>query len=565
VTPAGTPAERRAELEKRYPRWRSRAIHEWFADVATAFPDRDFIVTDDRTFTYRETAARVERMAGGLAAQGVVRGDHVAVLLGNHAEHVVLKYALSRVGAVLVPLNPQFTSGELAYALRQSRSVGMVTLSAFRGQDYLAMLDEIAPSWNSGGPSAELPDLRFVVQHAVTASARPGVPTLDAVEAAGADVLLPEDGPRGDDVSLILYTSGTTGSPKGVMWTHDQDARLGYGGALSRAFGDGWRVQSALPFFHAFANNEVLNAAMFAGGAVIPRLRFDAADFLQAVERHRPDEIVTVPTMVVALCEESGTHAYDTGALTGLMSAGSVAPSWLWTRAVERLGVRELTTGYGMTETGGGQVMSQPEDGIEHVSTTVGRIKYGGVAGLPELDGKLAEIRTADPVTGELLADGTEGELISRGPTNAVGYWDQPEETAATFRDGWVWTGDLGRVLPDGAIVLTGRKKELIRSGGENYSPKEVEDLLTTHPAVSQAFVVGLPDDYWGEIACAWLVLESGARVTEAEILAFCREHLAGFKRPRLVRFIGAEALPKTPTGKVQKFRLAEMGRDSSE
>ena len=264
--------------------------------------------------------------------------------------------------------------------------------------------------------------------------------------------------------------------------------------------------------------------------------------------------------MVVALCEESASRPYDTSSLTGLMSAGSVAPAWLWTRAVERLGVRELTTGYGMTETGGGQVMSQPEDGIEHVSTTVGRIKYGGVAGLPELDGRLAEIRTVDPATGDVLPDGAEGELISRGPTNAVGYWDQPAETAETFRNGWVWTGDLGRVLTDGAIVLTGRKKELIRSGGENFSPKEVEDLLTTHPAVSQAFVIGLPDDYWGEIACAWLVRERGAEVTEAEILSFCRERLAGFKRPRLVRFIEADELPKTPTGKVQKFRLAELG-----
>ena len=162
-------------------------------------------------------------------------------------------------------------------------------------------------------------------------------------------------------------------------------------------------------------------------------------------------------------------------------------------------------------------------------------------------------------MTGERLPDGVEGELVSRGPTNALGYWELPRETAETFRDGWVFTGDLGKVLPGGEIVLTGRKKELIRSGAENVSPKEVGDVLTAHPAISQAFLVGVPDPRWGEVGCAWLVLEPGASATEDEVLQWCRERLAGFKRPRLVRFIDAAALPTTPTGKVQKFRLAAM------
>ena len=561
----GTPAQRRAALDARYPTWEPKAIHEWFLANARRCPERDFVVTDDGAITYAGMAALVERLAKGLVARGVTAGDRVAVLIANHPEYVVAKYALSRLGAVMVPLNYMFRRDELAYVLRQSEAGGLLTMTGFRGTDYLEMLDGIAPGWTGGGMRPELPDLRFVAQFETEIPARDGVPTLDDLGADGEAAVLPVHGADPDDAAIIFYTSGTTGPPKGVVWTHDIDARIGIGGALSRAFGDGWRVQSALPLYHAFANNEVLNATMFAGGAVIPRLVFDADDFLDAVGRHRPHEIVTVPTMVVALCESPRVRTARTDSVVALMSAGAIAPVRLWERAVELLGVSEVTTGYGMTETGGGQVMSRPEDGIEHVSTTVGRIKYAGAAGVPELGGGLAEMRTVDPSTGEPLPDGAEGEIVSRGPTNALGYWKRPAETAETFRGEWVHSGDLGRILSDGAVVLTGRKKELIRSGGENYSPKEVEDLLTGHPRIAQAFVVGVPDDRWGEIACAWVVPEPGAKVSVDEVDALCREHLAGFKRPRTVRFIDADALPTTPTGKVQKFALVEMAARQEE
>jgi fatty-acyl-CoA synthase len=183
-----------------------------------------------------------------------------------------------------------------------------------------------------------------------------------------------------------------------------------------------------------------------------------------------------------------------------------------------------------MTETGGAPAAAKPEMGIEHVSTTVGQIRLGGVAAATGMQGLLAEVRTVDPVTGGLLPDGMEGELLSRGPTNAIGYWNRPEATAETFRNGWVFTGDLGRVLPDSSIVLTGRKKELIRCGGENVAPNEVEDVLTRHPDVSQAFVVGIPDVKWGEICCAWIVREAHSTITGDELIEFCRDKLAAFQ-----------------------------------
>jgi fatty-acyl-CoA synthase len=486
-----SPGERRAALEARFPVWEPRPMHRWLERIAEEFPDREFVVTDERSVTYSEMVAWSRDLAAGLASRGIGKGDHVAVLLANCPEFVALKYGISALGAVMVPVNTMYLRHELAFLLKDSRAKALITVTGFRGQDYLGMLDDIVPGWDSGAARSALPDLTFVAQFETATPGRAGVPTVADIAALGRQSALPDVTVAAEDVSVIFYTSGTTGSPKGVLWSHDAEARVGYGATLTRAFGDGWRTQSALPMFHAFANNEAMHAALFAGGAYIPRQSFDVEDFVSSIERHRPNEIETVPTMLVALCESERAATADTSSLVGLMCAGAPAPAWLWQRAIEFFGVQELTTGFGMTETGAGPVMSRPEMGIEHVASTVGQPKMGGVAATAGMNGALSEVRTADPQTGEILPDGVEGELISRGPTNALGYWNRPEATAETFRDGWVYTGDVGKVLPDGSIVLTGRKKEMIRTGGENFAPKEVEELLTRHPAVSTGREVG--------------------------------------------------------------------------
>jgi fatty-acyl-CoA synthase len=552
---------RRAALADRFPTWTPTTLHGFLDRCAQEFPDRPLVITDERTITFAETAAWSRRLADGLAAMGVRRGDRVGLLMANHPEFAPLKFAIARAGAVAIPFNFLYKAQELAYVLRQSRCHVLVTMTGFAGLDYPAMLDEIAPGWDSGGAAA-LPDLRAVVQLSTDGRTRAGVPTVDELAALGdahrgaSDGLGAEPGDLGD----ILYTSGTTGSPKGVMVTHDAVQRTGYASALTRAFEDGRRILFSLPCYHMFGYVEGLLAAMFVGGAIVPRTAFSPADYFAGIERHRATEILCVPTMTVALLEHPDRATRDLSSVFAILSGAAPAPVWLWQKVQAELGITEITTGYGMTECGGAMTMSLPEDPLERHSATVGRVKLAGVAGMP--DGDLCRYRTVDPMTGDPLPDGAEGELVSSGPTHMLGFWDKPQETAAALREGWVFSGDLGRVREDGYVQVTGRSKELYKSGGELVMPKEVEELLTQYPGVSQAYAVGVPDDRWGEVGCAWVVAEPGATVDPAELIALCKDKLARFKVPKHVLLTTAEELPTTPTGKVQKFRLAQRAAE---
>ncbi|WP_226366565.1 class I adenylate-forming enzyme family protein [Pseudonocardia sp. ICBG162] len=554
-------AHRRAALEARHPTWQPRTLDGFLDDCAREFPDRPLVVTDDRTLDYAGAAELTARLAGGLAALGVRPGDRVGLLMANHLEFVPLKFAVARAGAVAIPFNFLYRRDELAYVLRQSRCTVLVTMTGYGDLDHLALLDEVAPGWEHG-PTAELPDLRAVVQLPTVRPARPDVTTVEELGALGEPVAAGSTGVAPGDLGDILYTSGTTGSPKGVMITHDAVLRTGYASALTRAFEDGRRILFSLPCYHMFGYVEGLVAAMFVGGAIVPRLAFSAADYFDGIERHRATEILCVPTMTVALLEHPDRSARDLSSAFAVLSGAAPAPVWLWERVRAELGISEITTGYGMTECGGAMTMTLPEDPLEQHSATVGRVKRAGVAGLPDHDGDLCHYRTCDPMTGEELPAGTEGELVSSGPTHMLGFWDKPEETAAALRGGRVFSGDLGRVRDDGYLEITGRSKELYKSGGELVMPKEIEELITRHPGVSQAYAVGVADDRWGEVGCLWIVPEPGATVDPDAVLALCREKLARFKVPKHVLVTTAEDLPTTPTGKVQKFRLARRAAE---
>jgi fatty-acyl-CoA synthase len=495
--------------------------------------------------------------------------------MANYAEFVPLKFAISRAGAIAIPFNYLYRTDELRYVLEQSDANVLITMTGFATLDHLAMLDEIVPGWEDRGLGAEpaggtLPELREVLTLATDGRSRDGVRTVSDLAELGSAHTGASDAVASvapDSVADILYTSGTTGSPKGVLITHDASQRTGYASALTRAMEDGRRILFSLPCYHMFGYVEGLMAALMVGGAVVLQTAFDAGRYLEGIERHRATDILCVPTMTVALLEHPDVHTRDLSSLRAILSGAAPAPVWLWEKVRDTLGVAEIVTGYGMTEQGGAMTLSLPEDPLERLSETVGRVKLAGVAGLPEsagdVAGDLTEFRTIDVLSGEPLPPGAEGELTARGPTNMIGFYAKPDETAlALDPSGWVHSGDLGYVSEDHYIVLTGRSKELYKSGGELVMPKEVEEVLSQHPAISQAYAVGVADDRWGEIGVACVVARPGIDVTAEELIELCRARLARFKVPRRVVFLAAEDLPTTPTGKVQKFRLVRMAQE---
>ncbi|TXL75413.1 acyl--CoA ligase [Vineibacter terrae] len=552
--------QRRAALAARHPTWNPTTLDAILAATAARHADRPLVLSDDATLTYRDVMARADALARGLRLEGVRAGDRVALVMANHPDFVPLVFAIWRLGAAAIPVNFLFKARELAYVVGQSECRVVITMAAFRGLDYLAAFDEIAPGWREGQSTA-FPHLRSVIVHGGEDGAASSYTALLARGQADTTTLPPNPADPLDP-AVVMYTSGTTGLPKGVIQTHDNLARSAYAGAYHQAFEDGRRTLFALPLYHAFALVEGLLAALFVGGAIIPQLIFDATAMLAGIERHRATYLMAVPTMSVALVEHPDIGRYDLSSLEAILSAAAPTPVRIWQQIKDRLGIREVFTGYGMTEVGAATTLTAPNDDLSVVAQTVGRLMDAGAAGIAERDGVLAEYKTVDPLTGEDLPAGSVGELCSRGPTSTSGYFAKPAETAALFLPGgWVRSGDLGRVRPDGYLELTGRSKELYKSGGELVSPKEVEDLLTGHPAVAQAFAVGVPDDRWGEIGCAWIVLSPGATVTADALINLARERLARFKVPKHVLFLDAAELPTTPTGKVQKFRLVEMAR----
>lgn len=556
-------AARRQALEDRWKIWQPRTIPQLLDVVAAEHPDRPFVLTDERTYTYADVASWSIRLAAGLAAQGVGPGDHVAADLANYPEKVALKFATGRLGAVTVSVNFLLRRQELGYVLSQSRAKLLIVMDAFRDMDYLAALDGLCPGWDRGDFTG-LPDLTatFVLPTG-QAPPRRGRPLEDLIT-DGRGVPDAEVFARGADVdphavSDLLYTSGTTGPAKGAMLTHDAVLRTAYASAYTRAMEDGYRTGFALPIYHVFGYVEAVMAVAFVGGAVCPRLSFDAADMLASVGRHDLHELVAVPAMTAPLLDEARNRTYDLSSLRTMFSSGAVHRPGMFAEMRDVLGVRRVFTAYGQTETTASTMCVQPGDSIDTAQHTLGCHKPAGIAGDPALGGVLARYRAVDPHGNEVPA-GETGALIVKGPIVTPGYFDKPEETAALIdAAGWLRTGDLGSFDEYGYLTLTGREKESYRCGGELVLPSEVEDVLNGFPGVAAAHVVGVPHDRMGEVGCAWIVAETDATRPDPEaLLAHCREHLARFKVPTAVLFLAASEVPLTATGRVRKFQLVE-------
>ncbi|EYF07240.1 AMP-binding protein [Chondromyces apiculatus] len=501
-----------------------------------AHGDREALVVRSQGYraTWRELWQATTDVARGLIASGVKRGDRVGVWSPNRHEWVVLQYAAARAGAILVNINPAYRTTELDYALRKC-GVGVLFLArGFRQANYVAMLAEVRPN---------LPDLRLALTFEDDWAA-----LLDAGRGVDEAVLAErERSLQFDDPVNIQYTSGTTGFPKGATLSHHNILNNGYFTGEALGYGPDDRVCIPVPFYHCFGM--VLgNLACTTHGAtmVIPGEAFDPIAVLETVQAERCTSLYGVPTMFIAELDHPRFAEFDVSSLrTGIM-AGSPCPVEIMRRVISQMHMREVTIVYGMTETSPGSTQSARTDSIERRVSTVGRVE-------PHV-----EVKVVDPATGAVVPRGTSGELCTRGYSVMLGYWDDEAATkAAIDAAGWMHTGDLATMDAESYVNIVGRIKDTIIRGGENISPREVEEFLHTHPAVSEAQVIGVPSEKYGEEVMAWIRVRAGATVTPEELTSFCAGKIATYKIPRHWKLV--DEFPMTVTGKVQKYRMREL------
>ncbi len=530
---------------------------------AERFADRDALVNVEtgQRFTYAEFRDEVERVARGLMALGIQRGQHVGIWATNYSEWVLTQFATAKIGAVMVNVNPAYRTHELAYLLEQSEANALILIGRFRGSNYVEMLNEVAPEIREATPgelrSLRFPHLRHVVHipphdDGADAGTPPGMWSWDEMVARHTEVP-PEQlaerqaGCRPDDPVNIQYTSGTTGNPKGAMLTHHNlVANAVYvGDCIELTEQD--RLCIPVPFYHCFGcvmGN--LGCITHGSAIVIASEHFDPLKTLQAVEQERCTALYGVPTMFIAQLDHPDFENFNVSSLrTGIM-AGSPCPIEVMRQVIDRMGAHQMTIAYGQTEHSPVITQTLVSDSIERRVSTVGAVLPG------------VEARIADPETGRILGPGVQGELQARSSMVMRGYYNLPEATASAIdSEGWLHTGDLAEVDEDGYYRITGRLKDMIIRGGENVYPREIEEFLYTHPKISDVQVIGVPDERFGEEIMAWVVLRQGETADPEEIREYCRGRIAHFKVPRYVKV--TTEFPMTVTGKIQKFRMREM------
>jgi fatty-acyl-CoA synthase len=468
---------------------------------------------------------------------------------------MLAQFATAHIGAVLVNINPAYKAHELAYILKQADLTALLMTDRVKNSDFFEILESVCPEVSACPEgklrSQDFPMLRHVVS--VNEVKRPGMWSWSEFRrlsegSSEADLIKREAEIRADDVVNIQYTSGTTGFPKGAMLTHRNLLMNAYyvGQRLNFTYHD--RLCIPVPFYHCFGCvMGTLMCAIYGAAMVVPAEGFDPLATLEAIERERCTAVYGVPTMFIAQLNHAEFPKFDLNSLrTGIM-AGSPCPIEIMRAVVERMGTRELTIAYGLTEASPVITQTEADDSLEHRVTTVGKP-------LPGL-----EVQIVSTGSGDSVARGQQGELMVRGHGVMKGYYKKPTETAEVLTaDGWLHTGDVAMETSDGYYRITGRIKDVIIRGGENIYPREIEEFLYTHPEIEDVQVVGLPDKKYVEEASAWIRLKPGARLTEDDVKAFCKGRIAHYKVPRYIAFV--EEYPTTVTGKVQKFKLREMG-----
>jgi fatty-acyl-CoA synthase len=522
--------------------------------AAMRWPEREALVVRHQQirWSYAELLQRVDGFAAGLIALGMEPGDRVGIWSPNCAEWIVTQYATAKVGLILVNINPAYRVTELEYALQKVKCKALICAESFKSSDYTAMITELAPEVSRADAKqlnlSRLPALKILIhtgrrlisgfhafEEVATLASTSETKTLEQISSSL----------QFDDPINIQFTSGTTGAPKGATLTHHSILNNGFLVGEALRFTERDRLCIPVPLYHCFGMVMGSLCCITHGMTMVfPSPAFDAKATLDAIQAERCTALYGVPTMFVAMLAMESFKSYDFASLrTGIMS-GAPCPVDVMRRVVHEMNMREITIAYGMTETSPVSTLTSVDDDEEVRVSTVG-------TALPH-----TEVKIIDP-TGRIVRAGEPGELCSRGYLVMRGYWADEERTAEVIdRAGWMHTGDIATMDPDGYCNIVGRMKDMVIRGGENIYPREIEDYFHRHPQVEDAYVFGVPDPVYGEELCVWIKLRSGEQSTDVEIKKHFSGRISHQKIPRYIHFVSE--FPTTVTGKVQKYVMRE-------
>jgi fatty-acyl-CoA synthase len=523
-----------------------RARERWGERPALISPSHDV------RWSWREFADRVDALAAGFIALGLQRGERIGIWSLNRPEWTLTQFAAAKAGLILVTINPAYRLSELEFALGKVGCAAIVTATAFKTSNYMEMLNTLLPELATSQPghlrAARLPELRVVIQ--IGGPPAPGaIRFADVADMGGdrhrAELAILANAMQFDDPVNIQFTSGTTGSPKGVTLTHHNILNNGYFVGRAMRLTEADRICIPVPLYHCFGMVMGNLAAVTLGAAMVyPGEGFDPLATLTTVEREKCTTLYGVPTMFIAQLDHPEFARFDLSSLrTGIM-AGAPCPIEVMKRVNSAMNMREVTIAYGMTETSPVSFQSAVDDPLERRVSTVGRIH-------PHVEVKVVDLE------GKVVPSGERGELCTRGYSVMLGYWNEAEKTAEVLdRNGWMHTGDIAVIDNEGYCNIVGRIKDMVIRGGENLYPREIEEFLYRHPKIQDVQIFGVADDRYGEELCAWIRVRSGETLTAEEIRAFCQGQIAHNKIPRYVEFV--EEFPMTVTGKIQKFMMRD-------
>ena len=502
--------------------------------------------------SYAELKLKVDALACSLIRLGLKPGERIGIWSQNNLEWALTQFATAKAGLVLVNINPAYRRAELEYALNKVGCRALILSPAFKSSDYLEMLSDLAPELATCKPGAlrseRLPALEMVIRmgeaqsHGMfnfdTLLSAPSLPQLQALEALG-DTL------QFDDPINIQFTSGTTGNPKGATLSHHNILNNGFFVGEAIGLGEADRLCIPVPLYHCFGM-VMGNLGCLTHGAtmVYPSEAFEPLAALETLAEERCTGMYGVPTMFIAVLDHPRFGEFDLTTLrTGIM-AGSPCPTEVMKRVVDKMHMGEVTIAYGMTETSPVSFQSGRDDPLDRRVSTVGRIQ-------PHCEVKIID------TDGRIVPRGTPGELCTRGYSVMLGYWgDEAKTREAIDAAGWMHTGDIATIDEAGYCNIVGRIKDMVIRGGENIYPREIEEFLYRHPKIVDVQVVGVPDEKYGEVLCAWIILRQGESMTEDEVRSFCQGQIAHYKIPAYIRF--TDSFPMTVTGKIQKFQIRE-------